>query len=326
MPEKTWTDEDIVKFLTERIKQSGLSLENDVAKTLKKSNNKTIILNRNQGNEFISLVKEKITKTTIIESNNINDNKIHIYSRTMSNGKTSVFMSLQIEQSYKNTTTLLTAELASDYLWDTKSKTYATFNVCIVNEGGGILYCSQEIPKTITLNNSQRTFHNKKIEHWSSKDGDYISASKTLFLKSKFDSTNWKVIITQSEKDVLSPASTFNRLFPLVILLTLLVVLLLSITQIQRILIPLKKLISGTRRVANRDFNETVEVESNDGQYNQAGRHDHQLKNISFFYLEKCPQRKCIQFIEQQGEYERSGQHENGLEMRDIPVMLCQPW
>ena len=133
-----------------------------------------------------------------------------------------------------------------------------------------IFYCSKPIPETITLNNTQRTHSNKKIERWTSNDGDYISASKVLFLKSKFNSTNWKVIITQPEKDVLSPASTFNKLFPLVIILTLLVVLLLSMTQIQRILIPLKKLINGTKRVANRDFNEKVHVKSGDEFYDLA--------------------------------------------------------
>ena len=188
-----------VKSIFDRLQHIEKRLT-DIAETLNKSNNKSIILNKNQGDEFTSLVKEKITKTSIIESNYIKDNKIHIYSRTMSNGKTSVFMSLQLEQSYKNTTTLLTAELASDYLWDSKSKTYNIFNVCIVNEGGGVLYCSKEIPETITLNNSQRTFNNKKIERWSSKDGDYISASKTLFLKSKFDSTNWKVLLPNQKK------------------------------------------------------------------------------------------------------------------------------
>lgn len=243
---------------------------NDIAKIQISPNSKSSILKKNHGDEFTSLIKEKTIKTSLIESNGIKNNKVHIYSRTMSDGKTSIFMKSQLEQQNKNTTTQLTAELNPKYLWDIKPKSESIFNICIVDEDGGILYCSKAIPKKITLNNSQRTFINKKIEHWSSSDGKYISASKVLFLKSKFNSTNWKVIVTQSEKNVLAPASTFNKLFPLVILLTLLVVLLLSMTQIQRILIPLKKLIRGTRRVASRDFNEKVDVESNDEFYDLA--------------------------------------------------------
>ena len=253
-----------VKSLFDRLLHVETRLTN-IANDPGVSKNKNNILRNYRGDEFSSLIKEKTSKTSLIKNSDVkNNSKVRIYSRTFSNGKTSIFMTLQLKQHNKNTTTHLTAEINPDYLWDTKSKSYSAFNICIVNEGGGIFYCSQTIPDTITLNNTQRTSENKKIERWTSNDGDYISASKVLFLKSRFNSTNWKVIITQLEEDVLSPATTFNRLFPLVIILTLLVVLFLSMTQIQRILIPLKKLISGTRRVANRDFNEKVEVESND--------------------------------------------------------------
>ena len=173
--------------------------------------NKKIILKNYHGNEFTSLTKERISKTLLINNNPVkNNNKVRIFSNTTSNGKTAIFMSLQLEQNNKNTITQLTAEINSDYLWNTTNKSHTTFNICIINEGGAIFYCSKPIPETITLNNTQRTHSNKKIERWTSNDGDYISASKVLFLKSKFNSTNWKVIITQPEKDVLSPASTFN--------------------------------------------------------------------------------------------------------------------
>ena len=243
----------------------------NIAKDLTANKNKKIILSNYQGDELLSLTKERIRKTTLIKNNlEPDNNKVRIYSRTLSKGKTSIFMSLQIKQHSKNTSTHLSAEINPDYIWDTKSKSHYSFNICVVNERGGIFYCSKNIPDTITRDNTQRTSENKKIERWSSVDGNYISASKVLFLKSKFNSTNWKIIITQPEKDILLPAATFNRLFPLVIIFTLLVVLLLSLTQIQRILIPLKKLISGTRRIANRDFNEKVEVESNDEFYDLA--------------------------------------------------------
>lgn len=245
-----------------------------IANNLNESKNKRVILKSHYGNEFSSLNKETISTTALITNDNEkSNNKARIHSRTLNNGKTNMFMSLQLKnnknnKNNKNTSTYLTAEINSDYLWDTQSK--SIFNICILNQGGGIFYCSKSIPNTITLNNTKRTSNNKRIKHWTSNDGDYISASKVLFLKSRFNSTNWKVTITQLEEDVLSPASTFNKLFPLVIILTLLVVLSLSMAQIQRILIPLKKLISGTQRIAKREFNEKVEVESNDEFYDLA--------------------------------------------------------
>ena len=243
----------------------------NIANNLNESKNKKIILENYYGNEFLSLKKERVSTTALITNvSEESNNKSRIYSRTSDNGKTNIFMSLQLKQNNKNTSTYLTAQINTDYLWDSQPKSNSNFNICIINQDGGMFYCSKALPDTITLNNTQRTSDNKKIEHWASNDGNYISASKVLFLKSRFNSTNWKIIITQLEEDVLSPASTFNRLFPLVIILTLLVVLSLSMAQIQRILIPLKKLISGTQRIAKREFNEKVEVESNDEFYDLA--------------------------------------------------------
>lgn len=243
----------------------------DIANNLNEEKNKKVILENHYGSEFLSLKKETISTTSLITNDREeSNNKSRIYSRTLGNGKTNIFMSLQLKQSNKNTSTYLTAKINTDYLWDSQPKSNSDFNICIINQDGGIFYCSKILPDTITLNNTQRTSENKKVERWTSSDGDYISASKVLFLKSRFNSTNWKIIITQLEEDVLAPASTFNRLFPLVIILTLLVVLSLSMTQIQRILIPLKKLISGTRRIAKREFSEKVEVESNDEFYDLA--------------------------------------------------------
>jgi len=56
----------------------------------------------------------------------------------------------------------------------------------------------------------------------------------------------------------------FRKTFPLVILLSLWVVLLLSVSQIRRSLVPLERLREGTRRIAGRDFASRVTVASGD--------------------------------------------------------------
>jgi signal transduction histidine kinase len=56
----------------------------------------------------------------------------------------------------------------------------------------------------------------------------------------------------------------FKRIFPFVVLLSLLVVLLLSIRQIRSSLVPLERLKAGTRRIAKRDFASPVKVRSGD--------------------------------------------------------------
>jgi putative nucleotidyltransferase with HDIG domain len=83
----------------------------------------------------------------------------------------------------------------------------------------------------------------------------------------------------------------FKKLFPLVILLALWVVLLLSLSQIRRSLVPLEKLQEGTTRVAQRDFETRVTVTSGDEfedlakSFNvmagQLGRQFHALRTIA---------------------------------------------
>ena len=63
---------------------------------------------------------------------------------------------------------------------------------------------------------------------------------------------------------MLAPLAKFKATFPLVVLMALLVVLLLSIIQIRRSLVPLEKLQEGTRRIAIRDFDCRVTVTSKD--------------------------------------------------------------
>jgi len=63
---------------------------------------------------------------------------------------------------------------------------------------------------------------------------------------------------------VLAPVAKFKLVFPLAILASLWVVLILSNIQIRRSLVPLEKLKKGTQRIAKRDFDSRVRVDSHD--------------------------------------------------------------
>lgn len=251
------------RSLFDRLLFIEMRLQN-IVKNINSQRNEKIELNNHSQREFTSLTIEKISRTNSLRNTSKEKNKKpHIYAQTTNTGKTSIYMSIQLKQHNKNTISHIIARINPDFLWGTDDIP-ASYNICVINEIGGILYCSKPIPSSIAYNNKPRTFSNKKIEHWSSNSEKYISASKVIFLKSRFNSINWKTIVTLPEKDVLAPASTFNNLFPLIIILTLLVVFLLSMTQILRILTPLKKLITGTRQVTKGNFKKQVNVNSND--------------------------------------------------------------
>ncbi len=228
-------------------------------------------LDRFYGQEFLLLKKENILGN---EQNSPpvqkNWKRPYLYSLSGKKGMPRIFMSLPLQYKNGRVTRQLTAEINPQYLWNITALNNLSINLCIISENGNIFYCSGKNPEIISFNNTQTPFATRRISRWSVNNKTYISASKVLFLKSRFNAENWRIVATQTEEDVLAPAATFNRLFPLVIILTLLVVLLLSITQIQRILVPLKRLIRGTRQIANRNFSEKVEVRSDDEFYDLA--------------------------------------------------------
>jgi len=70
--------------------------------------------------------------------------------------------------------------------------------------------------------------------------------------------------MSRSKDEVFAAVSNFKRIFPLVILLSLWVVLFLTMVQIRRNLVPLQHLKAGTRRIAKRDFDARVAIQSGD--------------------------------------------------------------
>jgi diguanylate cyclase (GGDEF)-like protein len=89
------------------------------------------------------------------------------------------------------------------------------------------------------------------------------SASWELLLKPRFATEPW--IVTASEhRDVDGSPATLTFFFPLGLVAAVLLVLLLSATQIRRILVPLEALLEATRRVAQRNFEAHVTIRSGD--------------------------------------------------------------
>ncbi len=76
--------------------------------------------------------------------------------------------------------------------------------------------------------------------------------------------SRWVVIVSEPRQTVLLPVRDFKRFFILIVLVTLWVVILLSIGQIRRNLVPLEKLQEGTRRIARQEFASRVDIHSGD--------------------------------------------------------------
>ena len=92
----------------------------------------------------------------------------------------------------------------------------------------------------------------------------YLTASSAIALDAAFAAQPWTVVFSESKEQVLEPMVEFTNTFLLVIGLSSLAVLLLSVSQIRRSVLPLEELQKGTHRIAQRDFTSRVTVNSGD--------------------------------------------------------------
>ena len=99
---------------------------------------------------------------------------------------------------------------------------------------------------------------------WRNDDQVYLACYWDLFLKSRFASEIWTIVLSQTRTDALAVLRSFRFDFPLSLMVGFWIILLVSIHFIRRSLVPLEKLQEGTRRIHDGDFSQAVDVRSND--------------------------------------------------------------
>jgi diguanylate cyclase (GGDEF)-like protein len=96
-------------------------------------------------------------------------------------------------------------------------------------------------------------------------DGETLRARTwTLFLQSRFAAGDWHIVAIQPEDHALRATHAFQGSFILAALLALLAVAWAGTSQIRRILVPLRRLLAGTQRVAAQDFDARIDVDGDD--------------------------------------------------------------
>lgn len=99
---------------------------------------------------------------------------------------------------------------------------------------------------------------------WRHGDESYYAACWTMFLRSRFQTEDWSIILSQTEENIFSRLNHFKSIFILMTSLSLFLVLYLSVRFIQRSFIPLEHLREGTRRISRGDLNSPIVVKSED--------------------------------------------------------------
>lgn len=161
---------------------------------------------------------------------------------------------------------LLVAELEPDYLWGAEDDFSDQSQTCVLDAAAHVLFCSEQ-----TLDGVASSALAQEAARQGRSDAGRHD-TRSLFLRARFAADDWTVVTLRAAGGVDKAWAQLAYTFLGVVLLTLLLVALLSVSQIRRTLVPLERLIDGTRRIAREEFNQPVSVQRDDefGQLAQA--------------------------------------------------------
>jgi diguanylate cyclase (GGDEF)-like protein len=155
-------------------------------------------------------------------------------------------------------------EVSAEYLWGTLdvSMPSATTRVAVLDGSAHVLFRSSKAVIAGWGTQSSRAPVDSMVAH--SPDGLYLSASREIALSDAFAAPPWTLVLSESKEKVLEPMVDFTNTFLIVVGFSSLAVLLLSVSQIRRSVLPLEELQKTTQRIAHRDFSSRVIVNSGD--------------------------------------------------------------
>ncbi|HEX5386689.1 MAG TPA: EAL domain-containing protein [Gemmatimonadales bacterium] len=158
-------------------------------------------------------------------------------------------------------------EISPEYLWGTHEESMPSPGtaMAVVNDAGTVLTGFAPRP-TSTASRDGIVVDTLTRGAFASTIGGrpYLSVHWPIVLQKTFAAQNWTLVLSESQAAVMEPMTDFQPTFLLIVAFCTLAVLLLSVSQIRRSLVPLERLQEGTRRIALRDFESRVEVSSRD--------------------------------------------------------------
>jgi len=158
----------------------------------------------------------------------------------------------------------VTVEIDRDFLFDiTRENTLPPMaEFCVLDARDRPLACT--LPEAEVLEGLGEEHPVSGQFEWEHEKANQLAYFWSVFLKPNFHTPQWTVVLSEPEDEVLAPIRGFQSTFPFAVLLSIFVITLMCVNQIRRRLVPLKQLRDGTQRVAERDFDVDVRVDSGD--------------------------------------------------------------
>ncbi len=182
------------------------------------------------------------------------------------NGVARIYLLRRLARRIGPTGTLV-GEVSGDYLWGTRDQTMPspTTEMAVLDEPGQMLVGSTHLRSAaarqvheLAQHSASGTFRLELGER------AYLATYWPIVLQDAFGGPNWTLVLSEAQATVLAPMTDFTDRFLLIIAGCTLAVLVLSMSQIRRSLVPLIHLQDGTRRITLQDFDWRVPVTSRD--------------------------------------------------------------
>lgn len=254
----TMNDHNPVKsmFLNDRLRK----------RLLRGFNSVTIFTNPRQSQPFLNQMTIKSLQFSPDELDHMAANYTLLTEMNTPSSEPLVLMSRMFDA--KNEAKgFLVAEINLKYLWtvDEIANLPMDAKFCILDSSQNLLYSShphmKKIPDAIKVETQLSTSGHFGFTF---NEESYFAVYTQLFLKPNYKLPHWTIIFFKAKSDVFSAVAKFKVIFPLFMILTLLVVLTLSYYNIRQNLVPIEKLKDGAQRIAKRDFNKKVDIQSGD--------------------------------------------------------------
>jgi putative nucleotidyltransferase with HDIG domain len=135
---------------------------------------------------------------------------------------------------------------------------------CVFTSTKTVLLCPEEQTAALSRFSPGHLPTAKGFFSWRDRQATYDAAYWSLLLRPRFATVPWVVVVSENQQDALAGMDHFRKTFPLFILLALWIVVLVSLIQIRRTLVPLERLQEATRQISEQNFGSRVDVRSGD--------------------------------------------------------------
>ncbi len=157
----------------------------------------------------------------------------------------------------------LVAEVNPQALWDLPVD--ATHTLCVLDTENIPLKCTEGLPISVIEATAQGL--KKGISGplpWNLNGEEQLGYYWSLFTRTNFHNPHLTIVLSQPRDLIFEAIKSFSAFFPAIVIGTVLLIVLLSMSQVRRYLIPLEKLRDGTQKMIGGNFDAQVDIDSGD--------------------------------------------------------------